>query len=310
MSSERLWPKIGPLSFISNGGTDGQVEVSSTEFFKVKQKVFVKSNTQINQLLEVKAVLSETNLELGPPGSEMKSRTNLTSFLVSDSATIYAEAQNRPAIPPDTYNRAAFEEEPTVAHRVHLVDQLGRRYTESNPVPVQLSDGSINIGTVNAELETQLTHKDNYPDVGDVADSIRIGDGVDELKVNPDGSINVVSSGNSGVVETEFDEINAVASGSEEEVVSFTAPVGKITNLNKIDYSGDNIAKFTVKINGVVEDIQRTYFGNSLNGTFDFGNGFKGLDLIPGDEVKLYVIHSRPSAGSFSGRIQTIQSEV
>jgi hypothetical protein len=62
--------------------------------------------------------------------------------------------------------------------------------TVTNPIYVRLSDGSISIGTVNAELEVQLSHKDNVPNAGDVADSVRIGDGVEELDLNTDGSVN------------------------------------------------------------------------------------------------------------------------
>jgi hypothetical protein len=47
---------------------------------------------------------------------------------------------------------------------------------------------------VNGELEVQLSHQDNVPNLGDVADSVRVGDGTNVLKVNPDGSINTTSA--------------------------------------------------------------------------------------------------------------------
>lgn len=85
--------------------------------------------------------------------------------------------------------------------RTHAVDWLGRSYSRSNPVPVELSDGSISIGTVNAELEVQLSHQDNVPDIGDVHDSVRIGDGIHTLEINSDGSINVTDNGGSLTVD-------------------------------------------------------------------------------------------------------------
>ena len=80
------------------------------------------------------------------------------------------------------------------AKRVTLVDgdgNSGLGLTSDNPIFVRLSDGSISIGTVNAELEVQLSHKDNDPNSGDVADSVRIGNGEFEANVNEDGSFDV-----------------------------------------------------------------------------------------------------------------------
>ncbi len=74
------------------------------------------------------------------------------------------------------------------AKRVTWVDKDGNPglgTTPSNPIHAQLSDGSINIGTVNAELEVQLSHIDDDPDSGDVHDSVRIGDGTTEAKIDP-----------------------------------------------------------------------------------------------------------------------------
>lgn len=79
-------------------------------------------------------------------------------------------------------------EEALDAKRVTLVNEEGEAGVGSspdNPIHVQLSNGSINVGTVNAELEVQLSHKDNDPDNGDVHDSVRIGDGQNEVTMTP-----------------------------------------------------------------------------------------------------------------------------
>jgi hypothetical protein len=68
---------------------------------------------------------------------------------------------------------------------VNIRKSDGTEISVDNPLEVRLSDGSINIGSVNAELEVALSHMDNTPDAGDVADSVRIGDGVTELAIDP-----------------------------------------------------------------------------------------------------------------------------
>lgn len=87
----------------------------------------------------------------------------------------------------------AEHEDSADAKRVVVVDPTGIYLGSSpdKPIYVQLSDGSVNIGTVNAEVEMQLSSKDDFPDAGDQHDSIRIGDQNYELSVNSDGSINV-----------------------------------------------------------------------------------------------------------------------
>jgi hypothetical protein len=112
---------------------------------------------------------------LGPISGPISDRTDLSAYTVATSSFVYAIEQKRPSIPFEELTRAVYEEEPTVAYRNVLVDKLGKFYAEDNPLSVQLSDGSINIGTVNGELEVQLSRRDNDPDAGDVHDSVRIG---------------------------------------------------------------------------------------------------------------------------------------
>lgn len=86
-------------------------------------------------------------------------------------------------------------EEALDAKRVTLVNEDGDAGVGSSPdkpLHVQLSDGSINVGTVNAELEVQLSHKDNDPDNGDVHDSVRLGDGQLEVTMTPSQDLSKV----------------------------------------------------------------------------------------------------------------------
>lgn len=190
MAIEKFWDQNGPVILTSNGNNEGRIEVLSAKNFFVKQQVILQS-TALEGFFEVKAVIGPNILILGPRKTPLSSRADLSAFLVADSAAIRAEKQSRSDIPEKEYTRATFAEEPIVAWRNVLVDYFGDYYTSDNPLPVQLSDGAINIGSVNAELEVQLSHQDDVPNVGDVADSVQIGDGTDILQINPDGSINV-----------------------------------------------------------------------------------------------------------------------
>jgi hypothetical protein len=109
-----------------------------------------------------------------------------------------------------------------------------------NPIYTQLTDGSINIGTVNGELEVALSHKDNDPDIGDVHDSVRIGDGTEELAINSDGSINVAITGGSSLATTAgniivdiplagaADRVQLPAHACKSLSIQFKAGTGKI----------------------------------------------------------------------------------
>lgn len=190
-----------------------------------------------------------------------------------------------------------------------LLDENGDAYSPTNPLAVQLSDGSVNIGTVNAEVEVQLSHIDNSPDAGDVADSVRIGDGVETLEVNADGSINMRVTGGNGEVVTIFSEISSVASLSTSTIVSYIVPVGKTATLNRIGFGGNNIATYEVEINSTIEDRKRTWFGGDLSGVFEFiSSNASGVPLVAGDQVTLKVTNFRPSIGDFEGRIQVLES--
>ena len=75
--------------------------------------------------------------------------------------------------------------------------------------------------------------------------------------------------------------------------------------MQKIEFSGTNIAEYELVINGNTQDKKRTYFGNSLNGIFDFNNGL----IIPaGQTIEVFVIHNRSNVGDFNARIQILET--
>jgi hypothetical protein len=187
----------------ANGDADGLITVASTYRIKVGQILTFKSSSVSVKLAKVKRVISSTQFIVIDPKDSVTTvnKLNMSMLLTADTATVELTQDKRPVIELLEIQRQVYEEEPTVALRSHLVDWLGRSYDKTNPVPVELSDGSISIGTVNAELEVQLSHQDNVPDIGDVHDSVRIGDGTHTLEINSDGSINITDNNGSLTVD-------------------------------------------------------------------------------------------------------------
>lgn len=154
-------------------------------------------------------------------------------------------------------------------------------------------------GSINSNVEVDAADGDNIA----IHDS-----GGDELAINPDGSINVVlTSGNPGELLTFYNEVTSVATSVLTTIQTFTAPIGKITFLQKAEVSGTNIAEYTISINAIIQDKKRSYFGSDLNQVFVFAETGTGLPLAVGDVVTIKVIHSRPVVGDFNSRIQVVE---
>jgi hypothetical protein len=153
-------------------------------------------------------------------------------------------------------------------------------------------------GSIDANIEVSASDGDN----------IAISDGTDQLAINPDGSINVnLTQSNPGVLKTFYNEITSVAASVLSTVQTYTAPLATSSYLQKVEFSGSNIAEFTIEINSVVKDKKRTYFGSSLNSEFKFVETGTGLPLAIGDIVTIKVIHVRPFVGNFNSRMQVIE---
>jgi len=148
---------------------------------------------------------------------------------------------------------------------------------------------------VNADIDVSLdASEDNV--------AIQDGDG-DQLAINPDGSINVVLSTSSGqVLSSSYAEVTGIVNGVTTLINSYLASSGDL--LQKIEFSGTNIAEYELVIDGLTQDKKRTYFGNSLNGKFDFDNG---LEILVGQLIEIYVVHNRPTVGDFNARIQILE---
>lgn len=147
---------------------------------------------------------------------------------------------------------------------------------------------------VNADIDVALDASE---------DNVAIADpNGDFLNINPDGSINIVDVTSQQVLSSQYAEVTGVVMGLTTLVAAYTAVPN--VSLQKVIFSGTNIAEYELVINGATKDKQRTYFGSSLNGSFDFNNG---LPVPSGQVIEVYVLHTRPTTGDFNVRIQIVE---
>jgi hypothetical protein len=123
----------------------------------------------------------------------------------------------------------------------------------------------------------------------------------DKLDINSNGSINVVV-GEAGVLSSQYAEVIGIVTGVTTLIDSFTTTTNIL--LQKVDFSGTNIAEYEIVVDGNTVDKRRTYFGDSLNGSFDFE---AGLPVLSGKLIEIYVVHNRPNVADFNSRMQIVE---
>lgn len=293
MAFEQKLAAVSPQAFTADGTSLGVVTIASTAGFYIKQFVNLQSNSLPQIQLQIKNILSDTQLIVGPNNNSLKAspnnQTNISGYTVAESATISAPEQNNFPIPADDHYNTVFLPAPVMADRVIDVDPYGNPYGPDNPYPVEF-DGTISIGKV----EVIGPAPNNYP-----------------LIPNEDGSINVivesVPSPNTTVINT-YNELLSVAIGSTVTIVTYTVPFAKQTVFQRASFSGENIAKYDLLINGSPQDTARTYFGGDLTGEFNFETGNdSGLTLSTGNTIAVQVYNFRPSTADFEARIQVLE---
>jgi hypothetical protein len=160
----------------------------------------------------------------------MSDRYDLSSFLVADSASITQPRQRRPSIGPGEIDRATYEEEPTVARRVTLVDEMGDFVDGDNPLPV---DAVINVDSLNIDIDA----KDN--------DNIAIS--AHPFPIFSEASSSLASAGYQQI-------FSYVSTNSNTRIVYINVAVATNSNVR-------------VKINGVVK---REYRTNAIDRQAEF----------------------------------------
>jgi hypothetical protein len=150
---------------------------------------------------------------------------------------------------------------------------------------------SINVDNIDVNLDSST-------------DSVSIGDeDGDKLQINPDGSVNVNVVQTAQVLKSYFFEVSNVVTGITETLCTYTAlaPV----YLQKIEFSGTNIAAYELDIDGVITDKKLTFFNGNLENKFDFN---QGLNIELGQVITVKVYHNRPDPGTFNARMQILES--
>lgn len=289
MGFERDLSPVLPILFTANGGAQGQIQLSTTLGLFVKQEVILNANTLEPLNVQIKQVLSDTQILVGHPTANIQHRMDVSAYTLAKNANLSAVKQRKSTLPNEERLYASYIQEPSNSWRVTPVDSFGNSIDNTNPLPVSF-EGGISIANVGI--------------IGPDPDNNR-------LDVNTDGSINVniVSAPITGhLVRSIFNEVLSVPSGFETLIVSYTVPIGSSAILERSDTSGDNVARFNVYLNGSAFDVQRTYFGGEFNAHFEYTTGTSdGFVLNAGDILTVKVLHNRPFVGNFTGRIQVVE---
>jgi len=218
---EKRLRKRDPELFIANGTIAGEITVNSVLGFKVKQIVTVVATGLPPLELEVKQIDSINTMFVGPIKGPIVTRTDISAYTVAIGANIFALEQPSPSIPEQHVERITYEEEPVVARRVFVVDQLGDPYTSSNPFPV---DAVVNVSEINIELDAK------------------------------DGS-NVAISSHSAPIFSEAS--STITTSNYEEIFSYTS-TNSLTRIVALDVAVSTSAIVVAKINGVIVKTKRS----------------------------------------------------
>ena len=214
---EKRLPLVSVRAFTANGDTLGRVTTTQAQNFKVKQQVILSSNTVGQQRLEVKRVESATVLYVGPISTPITTRSDISAYLVADSASIQAPEQPRPSIPEQEIERLTYEEEPVIARRVVLVDELGNKINDANPLPVTAA--------VDVALEAFNATPDNVLIVGS-EDGTKTGT-KHAVVIDSDKNLHVINMGQ--LVPNIFDAIAVTYPSVSQE--AYTYKIGGIAGV-------------------------------------------------------------------------------
>jgi hypothetical protein len=116
---ERRWPSVilTPIAVANH-----KITVSSTKGLHTKQKVTLRLGANALTDIEIKRVLSDTEIQVGPLGAEMGNIINPVAY---NGGTLEMSEQERNKVGNEITFRAVYEEEPAVALRTLMVDRMG-----------------------------------------------------------------------------------------------------------------------------------------------------------------------------------------
>lgn len=255
---EKQWRALAPKAFTANGTINGIATVADTRGLKVKQKIILQSSTQERVEFEVKDVLNKTQFVVGLKTDPIDKTSDISMFLVSDGAMVYAEKQIRPNIPDKEYERAVYAEEPIIAKRVILVDEEGGMI---DSIVDQSGTRRLAVDAlVNVEIDA------------DIGSNIAISRHEFPIRVTTEADF---ASG-------DLDNMNYT------EILSYTSADDK-TRIRKITVKADTYGTFKLLKEGVTEEYFKTSFSDR-NCIFEFE---ENIDLLSGEEITIEFVPER-----------------
>lgn len=134
MSIEKMWLAIPPIQFSADGKKSGEVQLQDARGIRVGMKANAQSSSQQAQEFKVKRVIGNS-VWLGPTGSGVDTRSDMTAFTLADGAFLFVNEQQKANVPKDDQSQASWEHEPINGRRTYEVDVRGEPYTKENPAP-------------------------------------------------------------------------------------------------------------------------------------------------------------------------------
>lgn len=155
---EKKFKALAPQALTADGTSIGSLTIADPSLVKVKQKIRLSATALPDLDLEIKRVEEDGTIFVGEVGKPIDQRTDISAYTTALSASIsWPEDQKRPNITADEFERAVYEEEPTVAKRVVLVNKLGRKIDDDNPLPV---NATVSIGDVQVDIDFDPNNPD------------------------------------------------------------------------------------------------------------------------------------------------------
>lgn len=116
--------------------------------------------------------------------------------------------------------------------------------------------------------------------------------------IQGDGEALKVELGVKGVSRNVYNEISNITSEIETLVTTYTVPIGKKFDLSRAVCSGDNIARFTIKVNGSILQGKRTWWSD-FNTEFNVDEDI----LNAGEKVEIFVTNRGIKSADFEATI-------
>lgn len=134
---EKKLRAVSPQAFTADGDNKGRVTLADATLFKVEQEVILKATGEANLKLIVKDIPDKNTLIVGPKDEALGIYSDISAYTTAKDSSVEASLQVRPVVLDQDVQRSTYEEAPTVARRVYLVDVLGRGINSANPLPVE-----------------------------------------------------------------------------------------------------------------------------------------------------------------------------